>query len=162
METRVVVAGLSTAALVALVLALGQSDRVSRPTNINGDSLGMDSETPENYQARARITLEEANEPAFAMITFTEALNPGEAGVLLEPIPRVNARLTDTAIVPLPEPVKGKTRADVLGNEPIPGVIVYAPGDVLRKVAKDSRVFAIEVLPPDAAWGRFGIRPVRF
>lgn len=162
METRVVVAGLSTAALIALVLALGQSDRVSKPMNINGDSLGMDNETPEDYQARARISLEEADEPSFALITFTEPLNAGEASILLKPLPRVNARLTETAAIPLPEPIKGKSRADVLGNEPIPGVIVYASGDLLRTVAKDKRVFAIEVLPPDAAWGRFGIRPVRF
>lgn len=161
MQPRVLLAGVSTAVLIVLVFVLGHSDRVSKPTNINGDVVGMESETPQDYQARARITLEEANEPAFALITFVEPLNAGEASVVLEPIPRVNARMTETVVVPLPEPVAGASRADILGHDPIPGVIVYAPGDILRKVAADKRVFAIEVLPPDAAWGRFGIRPVR-
>ena len=160
MEARLAVAGVSMATIIALVFAFGHSDRVSKPMNINGDIVGMDGETPAAYQQRARATLETADTPAFALITFTEPLSAAEAARILEPLPRVNARVTDTIVVPLPEPVAGATRADVFGSDSIPGVVAYAPGDALRKVAQNERVFAIEVLPADAAWGRFGIRPV--
>ena len=126
MEARLAVAGVSMATIIALVFAFGHSDRVSKPMNINGDIVGMDGETPAAYQQRARATLETADTPAFALITFTDPLSAAEAARILEPLPRVNARVTETIVVPLPEPVAGATRADVFGSDSIPGVVAYA------------------------------------
>lgn len=90
----------------------------------------------------------------------------------------------------LPEPVKGETRKDVYQREldtvgdyvrevnaqnklpedaakddnaapnKLTEVIVYDTGDNLRSAAKNPNVADVEVLPPDAAWGSFGVRPV--
>ncbi|WIM72229.1 hypothetical protein QP028_13390 [Corynebacterium suedekumii] len=73
----------------------------------------------------------------------------------------------------------GETRADVfdrelsrigdslagIGDVPVPeridAVVAHDAGDPLRAIATDDAVATVEVLPSDAAWGRFGVRPVQ-
>nr|WP_231913070.1 hypothetical protein [Corynebacterium ulcerans] len=42
----------------------------------------------------------------------------------------------------------------------IRSVVVYDSVKPLQKLQEESKVLAVEALPPDAAWGRIGIRPV--
>lgn len=47
------------------------------------------------------------------------------------------------------------------GQGSIVGVVVYSPVDSLQRLAKSSsHVRAVEVLPADAVWGRFAVRPL--
>ena len=66
--------------------------------------------------------------------------------------------------IALPEPVAGATREDVFrrwaGDAPIAGLIVYTGGSAKEKIRSDQRVMCVESLPTDAAWGKFGIKPV--
>jgi len=77
-----------------------------------------------------------------------------------------------------PEPIAGEDRADVfqreldrigaslagIGNVPTPELIdaavVRDNGEVLRTLSERERIATVETLPADAAWGRFGVRPV--
>ncbi len=180
---RKVLAGVAVLFLIGLVVVLSFDDRTSRPMPPNGDMLGMEPEQSfGEYRVHAESSLAAApaGEGAFALVTFTGQLDPGEAAEVVEPVGRVNAMLISLAApFPLPEPVAGETRADVfdrelgrighslsgVGNVPAPegldAVIVWEEGDTLRSLAGQERVAAVEVLPPDAAWGRFGVRPVQ-
>ena len=70
----------------------------------------------------------------------------------------------ENAPIALPEPVAGATREDVFrrwaGDAPIAGLIVYTGGSAKEKIRSDQRVMCVESLPADAAWGKFGIKPV--
>lgn len=166
------------ALLVLAVLAAGfawlaQDDRVAKPMHTNGDVVGPDlHENAQDYQNRAHSTLQEApaDQAAYALIAFRQPLNAEAAGKLLEGLHRVNAIVpTNAAPVPLPEPTEGVSRAEVLEREwqrvgldapaSIEAVIAYDTGDALRSLAASPEISSIEVLAPDAAWGRFGIRP---
>lgn len=177
---RRIVAVLAVVALAgALVLAF-LDDATHRPVAPQGDMLGTQSgESFSAYAGRAERTLAEADEPAYALITFAEPLTPAGAEAALAGVDRVNAMIVALASpFALPEPVAGETRADVfrreldriahslagVGDVPAPeridAVVVRDTGDVLRSVARAPEIAAVEVLPPDAAWGRFGVRPV--
>ncbi len=180
---RKVLAVLAVIALLVLLVVASFDDRTAKPMPPNGDMLGMDAgETLAEYRERAAGTLAAApaDEEAFALVTFTGPLAPVEAARVLAPVGRVNALIVDLASpFDLPEPVAGETRVDVferqlgrigdslagIGNVPTPeefdAVVVWETGDVLREVAAAEPVAAVEVLPPDAAWGRFGVRPVQ-
>lgn len=175
-------------AIVALVVLAGVlvfaffDDATHRPVPPQGDMLGADSgESFTAYAARAEASLIDApaDQRAFSLLTFTQALTPAEAAEVLEPVGRVNAMVIALAApFDLPEPIAGETREDVfqrqldriadslagVGNVPVPelidAVVVYDTGEVLRQVAADPAILTAEVLPPDAAWGRFGLRPV--
>lgn len=180
---RTVVAVIAVVALAALLIVAVFDDRTAKPMPPNGDMLGMDAgESFDDYRQRAADSLAAApaDEEAFALVTFTDPLSPVEAEETLEPVERrVNAMIIELAApFPLPEPIEGETRADVfqreldrighslsgIGNVPTPehldAVIVWDTGEVLRGVAADEDVATVEALPPDAAWGRFGVRPV--
>lgn len=178
---RRIVAVLAAVAFAGFLVLAFLDDATSRPVAPNGDMLGTEAgESFEDYSARAAESLAAATDPAYALITFAEPLTPAEAAEVLEPLDRVNALVV--ALAPpfaLPEPVDGETRADVfdrelgrigdsltgIGNVPVPervdAVVAHDTGDTLRVVATDDAVDTIEVLPPDAAWGRFGVRPVQ-
>ncbi|KAA8722651.1 hypothetical protein SAMN05660282_00755 [Corynebacterium spheniscorum] len=166
------------ALLVLAVLAAGfawlaQDDRVSKPMHTNGDVVGPDlHESAQDYQARTQETLDQApaDEPGYALIAFRQPMDAEAAGKTLESLKRVNAIVpANAAPIPLPEPTEGVSRGQVLerewarvGLEPpaqIEALMVYDTGDALRALATSPDVFSIEVLAPDAAWGRFGIRP---
>ncbi|MGD7003247.1 hypothetical protein [Corynebacterium halotolerans] len=179
---RKTIAAVCVIGLVAVVLLLSQSDRTSRPMAVNGDAVGQETgESLESYVGRAEQSLVEApaGENAFGMITFAAPLDPESAAEVLSGLERVNAMvLLSASAMPIPEPVAGETRDDVfrrqldrvddslagIGDITAPrelnGVVAWDDGEAFRSVAADPAVLAVEVLPPDAAWGRFGVRPV--
>lgn len=179
---RKVIAVCCVLGLIAVVLVLSQSDRTSQPMPANGDVLGQDNgESLESYVERAQRSLAEAaaGENAFGMVTFVEPLAPAPAAEVLSDLGRVNAMVMLSASpIAIPEPVAGETREDVFHREldridrslagigditaprEINGVIAWDDGDAFRSVAADPAVLTAEVLPPDASWGRFGVRPV--
>ncbi|QGU04985.1 hypothetical protein [Corynebacterium comes] len=177
---RRIVAILAIVALAgALVLAF-LDDATHKPVAPQGDMLGTESGEPfSSYVGRADRSLADADQSAYALITFAQPLTPAEAESVLTGIGRVNAMIVALASpFALPEPIAGETRADVfqreldriadslagVGDVPVPeridAVVVRDTGDVLRAVAGAPEIAAVEVLPPDAAWGRFGVRPV--
>lgn len=182
--------GTLAAVIVAVLVALGvvvfayNDDATGRPVaEINGDMLGMDPEESfGKYQRRAAESLAAApaGEEVFGLITFTEPLASPEADRVTDGLRRVNAMIIGmSAPYGSPEPTAGETRTDVfdrqfsriadslegVGDVPVPermtAVIAYDDGEALRSVAEDADVAAVETLPPDAAWGRFGVRPVQ-
>lgn len=181
-RTRKIIAVAALLLLLGVIIALSFSDRTAKPMAINGDVLGRDSGEPlEDYIARAEDSLEAApsDENAFAMVTFPTALGPADASATLEDIGRVNAMiLLSAAPISLPEPVAGETREDVFNRHldrlqrsfegigeisaprEINSVLVWDDGAALRDLSTDPAVMSVEVLPPDAGWGHFGVRPV--
>lgn len=173
---RKLVAIVSLCALILAVVVMSADDRVSKPMAINGDSLGLDSgETIEQYQGRAQESLDSATDEAFALITFTTPVGPEGAASILEPVTRVNAIILGGSVPrAIPEPTGTETRGDVFarslahinatmdGRAPmlIDAVVAFDSGPHLRAVAQQGDVLSVEVLPPDAVWGRFGVRPV--
>lgn len=170
---RLLIAALSLIALIAAVVVLSQADYVSKPMAINGDQVGQHSEESlADYQSRALESVEAADSPAFALVTFRHSLDPDAAGRLLEKakMNRVNAALSNTGLpIDLPEPIAGSSRGQTLREQltlhqlppELRAVVVYDNGEQLRALAQVPEVFTVEVLPADAAWGRFGIRPVQ-
>lgn len=179
---RRIVALLAILALVVVVAILSFSDRTAKPMQLNGDMLGQDNtETSVEYSQRASESLENAavGEEAYSLVTFTQPLSPSEASNLLEGVGRVNAMVMLSApAMDLPEPIAGETREDVfnrqiklvdaqlsgIGNVRAPGelngVVVWDIPQKVRVLSESSLVYSVETLPPDAAWGSFGIRPV--
>lgn len=172
-KTRYVVALAAVLAIIGLIMIMSQSDRTSKPMAINGDQLGMDaSESVDDYLDRASASIADASAPAYALVTFERSLSPAAAGAVLDQatLDRVGAALTERYLpIALPEPTRGRGRADVLEQQlrnngeksAIEAVVVRDDGDTLRSLAQAEGIFAVEALPADAAWGRFGIRPVR-
>ncbi|MDR7329719.1 hypothetical protein [Corynebacterium guangdongense] len=170
------------AALGVVVYALVEALAWSPAPGRNGDMLGQDSgESYLQYQQRAAESLAgaPADEDVYALITFARPLEAAEAGVETEHLDRVNAMVVGMAApYPLPEPVAGATRADVytaqlgmiarqlsgIGDVPVPyqltAVVARDDGETLRALAHAERVATVETLPPDAAWGWFGVSPV--
>lgn len=163
--------------VVGVVLVrLADSDRVAKPMPVNGDSLGFSTgETSVDYLQRADHSVAQSADPAFALVTFTSQIEVGLATQIVEPMGRVDAVvLASGQILPVPEPTANETRGDVFDRsidqknpdrdlstpELIDAAVVYGPGAQLREVHANANVFAVEVLPADAAWGRFGIRPL--
>lgn len=182
--------GALAAVLLAVLVALGvvvfawYDDATDRPAaSTNGDMVGMESgESFSEYQERSATSLAAApaGEAVFALITFTRPLDSAGAEQITADLDRVNAMLIGmSAPYSLPEPVAGESRAEVferqfgriadslagVGEVPVPvrmtAVIAYDEGEALRGIAGAEEVAAVEVLPPDAAWGRFGVRPVQ-
>ncbi|AFM07709.1 hypothetical protein [Corynebacterium pseudotuberculosis] len=170
---RMVIALASIALLMAAIAILSQSDKTSKPMNINGDQLGREnSETLDHYVSRARGSLSDFEGQVFALATFNGRFSAEEIGAVLEKagVSRVNAVVPGgTTVIELPEPARGASRASVLTQQirirgkdegDIRSVVVYDDVEALRNLQKDSKILAVEALPPDAAWGRIGIRPV--
>lgn len=179
---RKVLAALAVLALVVTVIALSFSDRTAKPMAVNGDLLGQDSsESITEYRERSETSLRAApaGEEAFALVTFDGPRSAVDAGELLAETRRVNAMVMLSApAMGLPEPVAGEDRAAVFNRQfdqverslagigdvgldrVLNGVVVRDTGEALRSLNREPEVFSVEVLPPDAAWGAFGIRPV--
>lgn len=171
---RIAIVALLVVALVAGLWALGVAAQPA-PT-YQGDQLGMEQrESPQEYVARARASISEGEEAVWALVSFQGELSPAEAADVVEPVRRVSAVVFPGAPPrPIPEPVAGRSRAEVFTHEadraraagfdvadsPQSVLVKDAPA-VLRAIAADSRVFAVEALPPDARVGTFGISPVR-
>lgn len=179
---RRLLAILAVVALAGVLVFAFFDDATHKPVAPQGDMLGTESgESFSAYAARAEASLADApaDQPAFALLTFAEPLAPADAESVLVPLGRVNAMIISRAApFALPEPIAGETRADVfqreleriayslsgVGDVPVPerldAVVAYDTGDALREVARAPEIITVEVLPPDAAWGRFGVRPV--
>lgn len=176
---RMVAPSVALVLLLGVVLLLGtwagERDREGLP--LNGDTVGIEAgESYADYQRRARETLDEApaDPEAYALVVFRDWATPEQAGPWLEPLSRVDAGLIDAVrIRPLPEPVAGSTRGEVLatgmerelaatsGLQPrLSGAIVRDTGERLRAwdAENEDALAAVEVLPPDAPWEGFGIR----
>lgn len=180
---RLVTVSLAVVIVIGLlVYALADALHWQPTTGRNGDMLGQDGEeTFAEYEQRAEASLQAApaEEESYALLTFARPLTAAEAGVETAELQRVNAMIVGMAApYALPEPVEGATRADVyahqfamigrglsgIGNVPVPyqltAVVALDDGEALRQAASQPRVATVEVLPPDAAWGSFGVRPV--
>ncbi|OFT66131.1 hypothetical protein [Corynebacterium sp. HMSC05D03] len=172
-------AALVLLAVLALVVVLAFGLLGTQPrAALQGDQLGPDgTETAAEYRERAEASLAQADEPAYALVGFNEALSAQEVSDALRPIQRMDAIVIGLAApIAVPEPVTGATRVDVLdtvlsrvsdhardmGEEApseVDAVVVYSDGSQLRALASDPRVDTVEVAPEDAAWGSFGVRP---
>lgn len=151
--------------LVALISALGTRTRFeSVPL---GDTLGQDNgETFAEYVERADHSLAEApdDEPVFALVTFAADASAEQASAVLEPVGRVDAVIPPNApLTPVGEPKDGRDRTEIFRiatDGELAGAVVRDTGDVLRDIADDGKVAAVEALPSDAVWGAFGVRSV--
>lgn len=178
---RLVIAVVAVVALLAGLWWASRDDATSQPPAINGDLLGQVDMSYDEYVQHAAQTLAEApeEEKAFGLVTFAEPLTASQAEEATAGLGRVNAMLIGlSAPMPLPEPVDGATRAEVferqfgliagslagIGDVPVPheltAVIAWDDPEAFRALAWDGRIAAVEMLPPDAAWGNFGVRPV--
>ncbi|HKM24609.1 MAG TPA: hypothetical protein VJY40_03085 [Corynebacterium sp.] len=179
---RRIIAALAAVALLGARTLAFLDDATHKPVPPQGDMLG--TETGESFAAyaeRARTSLLDApaDQHVYALVTFAEPLTPEEAGAVLDNVGRVNAMIVELAApFSLPEPIAGEDRADVfqreldriavslqgVGTVPVPehldAVLVRDNGNVLRLLSEAPQIAAIEVLPADAAWGRFAVRPV--
>lgn len=175
---RTLAAALGVVLVAAGVYAVGLATPAQPPV-LQGDTLGLQpGEGWEEYEGRAEASLSESSAPAFALVTFVAPQEPAEAARAVAPAGRVDAlMLADAPTQPIPEPPTGQTRAEVLAREAerlaragaangveldpraIVAVVVRDDGDTLRAIAGDDTVRAVEVLPPDAVWGTFGITP---
>ncbi|MGP9725073.1 hypothetical protein ACT3SZ_13765 [Corynebacterium sp. AOP40-9SA-29] len=175
---------LSVLCLVALagtVIALAGSDRMSRPQAINGDMLGPDnSETLDEYVTRAGTTLRDTSDEArWALVTPAEPAGTQELTEIFSGMSgmRVSTLLYANSRWEIAEPADGHRRADVFAaardqvaanagageDDPaldVLGVLVHATPDDLATLDDREDVLAVEALPPDASYGRFGLRAV--
>ncbi|MDN5582283.1 MAG: hypothetical protein ACTH2Y_00780 [Corynebacterium sp.] len=181
---------LSVLCLVALagtVIALAGSDRMSQPQAINGDMLGPDnSETLDEYVARAGTTLQDTpdtgdtgDEARWALVTPVEPAGTQELTEIFSGMSgvRVSTLLYANSRWEIAEPADGHRREDVFAgardqvaanagvgeDDPaldVLGVLVHAAPDDLAALDDREDVLAVEALPPDASYGRFGLRPV--
>lgn len=160
------------------IYAAGFSDLTDKPMAVNGDQLGQDSgESAASYQERAMLSLSRIadEEPHWALVTFRVPLDiPQAADVLaVDKVQRVSAMVEEGfPPIEIPEPIAGASRASVFtqanallrvagqNGKELTGAVVFAPKDQLMALASNPAVFAVEALPTDAAWGRFGVRPV--
>lgn len=178
---RLIIAVVAVFALLAVFVLATRDDATSQPPAINGDMLGQVDMNYDAYVEHAAQTLAAApeGEKAFGLVTFAEPLTAAQAGELTAGLGRVNAMLVGfSAPMPLPEPVGGATRAEVferqfgavadslagIGNVPVPrqltAVVAWDDPEAFQALAGEGRVAAVEMLPPDAVWGNFGVRPV--
>lgn len=166
----------AVALAVAGLWALGSSAIRNAPApTYQGDKVGIEQgETLDEYRQRARESLRDATGPTWALVTFAAPLDPGDAAQGVAPVARVSAVVfLEEAPRAVPEPVAGEGRAEVFAREAgrsaaetgeapqgVAGVLVRDEAEVLREVAGDPRVVAVEALPADARWGAFAIAPV--
>ena len=150
-----VIAALGCLACLAGIYLLGLNTGID--PHPMGDQRGPDNgESAREYEQRAQASLEEADEPAFALITFASPLDPADAADLLEDVRRVNQIIVaDKAPISVGEM---PDRTQVFGSEPLIAVVVWEGGNTLRSLVTDPRIATIDVLPPDAMWGTFGVR----
>ena len=129
--------------------------------------MGQDNgETFAEYVERADHSLAEApdDEPVFALVTFAADASAEQASAVLEPVGRVNAVISPNApLTPVGEPKEGRDRTEIFRiatDGELAGAVVRDNGDMLRDIADDGKIAAVEALPPDAVWGAFGVRSV--
>ncbi|APT92255.1 hypothetical protein CPHO_04385 [Corynebacterium phocae] len=160
---------LAAAGLAALVLALGVFGDKGL-TSIQGDAVGPETrETKTQYVERAEDALAMTAAPGYAMVAFKYPLRPDQAARAVDGVQRVGAMFApDTGLVPLPEPVAGTGRADVLSTAlgtnagGLSAVVIFDTPEAMRAIAQRGEVLAVEPAPADSAWGAFAVRPPNF
>ena len=168
---RLAVAILSLVIFIALIAAFSGS----KPMPINGDTLGREAtESLEDYLGRARQSVDKQVQDnpqlmGYGLVSFTTPLDAQAAGEALAELPRVNAiQLQQRPVIALPEPTVGMSRGKTfaqqlelknLKHSEIYGAVVWAQYEDMEKLTKNKAVLAVEVLPPDAAWLRFSVKP---
>ncbi|MDO5031409.1 hypothetical protein [Corynebacterium sp.] len=160
------------ALLVVLVFGIFGTQR---STAVQGDQLGPDSDEPRaQYLERAADTVAQAEDPAYALVSFARPMSPAGVAAALEPAPRMDAIIIGMAApIAVAEPSLGRDRVDVITAElervhaayeaapdTVDAAVVWAGGDKLREIAANPAVAAVEAAPADAAWGSFGVRPL--
>lgn len=173
--------------LVAAVVILSGSDRMSRGPLVNGDALGPGAtESVAAYVARADASLsgldDAGGDPSrhWALVSFLPAQGPRESAAAVEGIPGLRvAQLVVGAggFRALPEPIAGENRADVLAREfdtyvtalnlpagtapgGVSGLVIEGMPEQLREIRTRPGVTAVEALPAGAVAGHFGVRPL--
>lgn len=176
---RRIAAGVMAVMLVLFILLCFGLFGTKSTVALQGDQLGPDNESREEYVARAADALAAADEPTYALVSFDDSLNSQQVAALAEPAPRMSAIILGMAApLAVPEPTAGADRAGVIDTEikrlrdsyagvgqanvpsKVDAVIVWADGDSLREIAGNELVAAVEPAPADAAWGSFGVRPL--
>ncbi|MBV7296204.1 hypothetical protein KRX51_09805 [Corynebacterium sp. TAE3-ERU12] len=175
---------LCTIALVAVFIVAAFSDRVIGQPTINGDLLGpQEGENAAAYIARAdeELAAMDGDQPRWALVSFVPAIT---ADIVDLRVPAGSVRvgrvlIAGSAGFDVPEPTRGATRAEVIRREAgfaggrgqpftltddgtllVSGLVVYAVPNDLRTLKTVAGVAAVEPLPEDAAYGRFGVRPL--
>lgn len=126
------------------------------PPVLQGDTLGP-GDGEREYLVRAEVSVEAAEDPAFALVMFRAPLPGREAANAVSAARRASAVIAG-ALITVGEPPAGEPRDDIFANatdEPVDAVVIYGSGDELRQVARRPEVWAVEALPPDAVWGAF-------
>lgn len=128
------------------------------PPVLQGDTLGPE-DGERNYQVRADVSVNTADEPAFALVMFHTPLEAREAADAVSAARRASAVVAGGgAAKAVGEPPAGESRSRIFAlaaEEPIDAVVVYGSGDELRQVVRHPEVWTVEVLPSDAVWGAF-------
>lgn len=168
--------------LFVSIFALANSVRMSRPTAINGDMLGpQNGESIDAYATRAAATIADVSDdqPRWALLSPEEPADVAALSAIFTDHPelRVSTLLAGGLQWQVPEPAVGLRREDVFaavrdrmsataffpdgsGELRITGVIVRGTPVQLAALAATPHVKAVEALPPDAVYGRFGMRPI--
>lgn len=166
-------------ALFVAVLALSQSDRISKPQNINGDQLGPYDLSRVEYDREAEKLIGEmqGDQPRWALVSPDKAVNSKELTAMFKGMDslRVSTLLLGPIQWKLAEPAMGKTREDVFQQAVgimskgsgiraqdirFDGVLVHGTPQELRELDNKPGVFAVEPAHPEAVYGRIGVRPL--
>lgn len=145
----------ASAALLLLFWGVGLANPPAPPV-LQGDTLGPEDGERE-YLVRAEVSVEAAEEPAFALVMFRAPLSGREAADAVSAARRASAVIAG-AMITVGEPPAGEPRGDIFANAtdgPVDAVVIYGSGDELRQVARQPEVWAVEALPSDAVWGAF-------
>lgn len=134
--TMAAISGLCVVLLVVILAIASTSDRVSKPTNLNGDSLGPETwESREAYKVRADQSLDDITKEAreleseqpviedpkfWALVTFAQPVDSAKAAEVAngEPTLRVASVILGGAIIRfLPQPSNAATEEELLQRQ---------------------------------------------
>lgn len=168
--------GICVVALLVTVMVMAQSDRTSKPMNINGDQLGPFYMSNQAYVEHSQQLLDEAQgtERRWALVSPKDPMDTKSFAKVFD-IPHADEVRVSTLLIgpvvqrEIPEPAAGLRREDVFNmategltgrDIKISGALVYAAPRELRAIASNPEIMAVEPAPVDAAYGRMGIRAV--
>ncbi|MDO4761416.1 MAG: hypothetical protein Q4A31_05815 [Corynebacterium sp.] len=170
--------GISITSLVIIfsaVVYMGDKDYVAKPMGIGSDTLGPDSdETFSEYHQRSLSTVataleEHPHDHAYGLVCFNQQLSAPDAAATVAKLQRINGlQIGGYPIVGIPAPVNiglaqhfvQQAELKRLDSNDIRCVVAHDEPTQFSALQSDPRVASIEVLPPDAAWGRFSVKPV--
>lgn len=170
---------LCVVALFVAVLALAQSDRISKPQNVNGDQLGPYDLSRADYDKEAEKLIGEmqGEQARWALVSPETAASAEDLNRLFQGMDglRVSTLMLGPIQWPIPEPAKGETREAVFQQAVgtmsqgsglraqdirFDGVLVHGTPEQLRRIDATEGILAVEPAHPEAVYGRIGIRPL--